>query len=246
MPDGHPLPASVLSPSSDRAIGNLDGGYPDDIIVFTDPSENHKSIAAYHPDLTKRWEHVEKLKKDHLGHYVYPRDVTGDGIDEIFVSALALDAAGKKLWDRFDVFFDNHDHADTFRFVDVTGDGRPELICPFSDVGLVILDALTGKIIWQRPAAHGQQGAGGNFLTDVPSPQIVVNGRFYSNGAAGSLSAQCFWFHPRGHLIRKWPSRPLSGNPDFVTGDWHGDGSQVLFWHKFKMNADGTGDLFFS
>ena len=227
------------------AIGNLDGGYPDDVIVFTDPGDNHKSIAAYHPNLTKRWEHVEKLKKDHLGHYVYPRDVTGDGIDEIFVSALALDARGNKLWDRFDVFFDNHDHADTFRFVDLTGDGRPELICPFSDVGLVILDALTGKILWQRPAAHAQQGEAGNFLTDVPGPQIVVNGRFYANGADGSLSAQCFWFHPRGNLIRKWPSRPLAGNPDFVQGDWRGDGSQVLFWHKFKLNADGTGDQFF-
>lgn len=227
------------------AIGNLDGGYPDDIVVFTDSGDNHKSIAAYDAKLAKRWEHIEKLKKDHLGHYVYPRDVTGDGIDEIFVSALALDAKGQKLWDRFDVFFDNHDHADTFRFVDLSGDGRPELVCPFSDVGLVILDALTGKILWQRPAAHGQQGEAGDFLSNAPRPQIVVNGRFYSNGADGSLSAQCFWFTPQGNPIRKWPSRPLGGNPDFVRGDWHGDGSEVLFWHKYRMKTDGTGDLFF-
>jgi hypothetical protein len=30
-----------------------------------------------------------------------------------------------------------------------------------------------------------------------------------------------------------------------VKGDWRGDGTTVLFWHKFKMNADGTGELYF-
>ncbi|MGH8019381.1 MAG: MATE family efflux transporter [Opitutaceae bacterium] len=36
------------------------------------------------------WKHTEEKLKDHLGHYVYPIDLDGDGIDEVVVSALVL------------------------------------------------------------------------------------------------------------------------------------------------------------
>jgi hypothetical protein len=83
------------------------------------------------------------------------------------------------------------------------------------------------------------------FLVGHPGPQIAVNGRYYSSGQSGGLSALVYWFDPHGNLLKTWPSRPLNGNPDFVKGDWRGDGTQVLFWHKFKMNTDGTGELYF-
>ena len=164
---------------------------------------------------------------------------------KIFASALALDSKGNKLWDRFDMFYDNHDHCDSLHFADLNGDGRLELICNLSDIGLVVSEPMTGKILWQHPAGHSQQAEVGKFLAGYPGQQIVVGARYYDGITSGGLSAQCHWFDNRGNLIRKWPSRPLYGNPNFVKGDWRGDGTTVLFWHKFKMNPDGTGELYF-
>ena len=31
----------------------------------------------------------------------------------------------------------------------------------------------------------------------------------------------------------------------FVQGDWRGDGREELFWYKFHMQRDGTGELWF-
>lgn len=37
----------------------------------------------------------------------------------------------------------------------------------------------------------------------------------------------------------------MNGNPDFVKGDWNGDGRDELFWYKFRMTPEGKGVLFF-
>jgi hypothetical protein len=37
----------------------------------------------------------------------------------------------------------------------------------------------------------------------------------------------------------------VTGNPNFVRGDWYGDGKKEFFWHKFKLEDDGTGTLYF-
>ena len=42
----------------------------------------------------------------------------------------------------------------------------------------------------------------------------------------------------------KWPGTPLNGNPDFVKGKWNGSKDQ-LFWYKFMINSQGSGELFF-
>ena len=37
----------------------------------------------------------------------------------------------------------------------------------------------------------------------------------------------------------------MSGNPDFVKGNWMGDGKDVLFWGRFRINGEGKGRLYF-
>lgn len=230
------------------AIARLKPGYPDNLVVFTD-SGGTISITAYDRELKQLWQHSEKRLKDHMGHYVYPIDVTKDGIDEIFVSHLSLDAQGKVRWSNLDTLYPiNHDHADSFRFGDIDGDGELEALCPQSDIGVAVYNVHTGKQLWRHDAAHTQQLSWGKFLAGVSSTQVVVNARYYGRnpGEPPGLSGQTHWFDAKGKLLLKWPkNNSLNGNPDFVKGDWRGDGKEELFWYKWHMTPEGRGELWF-
>jgi hypothetical protein len=228
------------------AIGRLRPGYPSHIVVLTDMGGTI-SVAAYDAELNQLWNHVESKKKDHLGHYVYPVDLDGDGVDEVVVGSLVLDANGREIWNRFDLFYDNHDHVDSYRFIDLDGDGRVEAVAAHSEVGVVAYRALTGELLWQNMAEHAQQIEVGDFLDGVPGPHVAIGARTYGNRQAGEpyLSAQVHWFDAKGNLLSKWPGNPLNGNPVFVKGDWRGDGKEELFWYKFRLTRAGKGELYF-
>lgn len=224
------------------AIARLESGYPRNIIVFAD-SGGTISITAYSSDLTILWSHVEARKKDNLGHYIYPVDLTDNGLDDIVVGALALDNQGNVLWDR--LCSDNHDHIDSMRFIDINGDGKQEIVAAYSDQGVQVLESSTGELIWQRPAHHTQQIEAGDFLTKVPQPQIAAGARIYNRLPGVYLSAQVYWYDKHGNLVLKWPSTPLNGNPDFVKGHWFGDERIQLFWYKFIIKNTGKGHFYF-
>ncbi|MCM3873968.1 MAG: hypothetical protein ND895_25045 [Pyrinomonadaceae bacterium] len=226
------------------AIAKLSGNYPSNILAFTD-SGGTISVTAYTGELKQLWQHVENREKDHLGHYVYAVDLNKDGIDEVVTSPpLVLDAAGRVLWNRFDVFDDNHDHCDSIRFYDLDNDGQLEFLAPHSEAGVVVFRSRDGAVMWRHAAEHSQQLEVGNFLRGMPGPHIAVNARTYGRSGEPGLSAQLHWFDAQGKLLSKWPANPLNGNPDFVKGDWKGDGSEELFWYKFKLTNEGKGVLY--
>ena len=231
------------------AVANLDGDdYPDQIIVFTDPGfwpghTGRITITAYTHDLELLWQHEEIKSKDHLGHSIYPVDLTGNGKDEVVVGSLVLNAEGDEIWNRFDLWYSNHDHLDACRFADLTGDGKKEMVAAMSEGGIVVYDALSGDILWQKMAGHSQQVEAGNFLAGVESPQVVVGARSYDH--AFGLGTQLHWFTPDGDLAGLWPEKAINGNPMFVKGDWYGNGDETLFWYKFKILENGKGVLYF-
>lgn len=229
------------------AVGNLDGGYPDEIVVFTDMG-GQINITAYDHELNKIWQHEEMKKKDHLGHYVYPVDLNGDNIDEVVAGSIVLDASGEEIWNRFDLIYDHHDHVDSYRFADLDGDGETEIVTAHSEFGTAAFEAMTGEMIWQDMAEHTQQIETGDFIDGIEAPQVAVGARTYGNRNIGEpyLWSQIQWYKPNGDLLLIWPEKPINGNPVFVKGDWDGDGEQDLFWHKFKMNEQGKGDFYFS
>lgn len=229
------------------AIANLaDGGYPSNVIAFTDMGDSI-NITAYDSQLKAVWRWGRALKKDHMGHYVYPFDADRDGKDEILAGFMLLDDDGSEIWDISGLFYDHHDHADSYAFADLDGDGTTEAIGVFSDAGPLALDLSSAEILWQNTAEHAQQVEAGHFLKGFTNPQAAVGARFYGNRSAGEayLWAQVHWFDGQGALIKKWPANPLTGNPVFVKGDWRGDGKEVLFWYKFYMNDQGRGIFHF-
>jgi outer membrane protein assembly factor BamB len=222
------------------AIAKLHPGYPDSLIVYTD-SGGTVSVNAYGPTLALLWSYSHPRLKDYHGHYIYPVDINGDGIDEVYVSHVMLDAQGHEVWNNYAEFPDNHDHVDSARFVDLNGDGKLQIIAGQSDVGTVLYDATTGKRLWQRFANHNQKVEGGPYRADIPGPVIVASSRFY----VGGLGALLRWYDPQGHRIDIWPKNPIPGNPNFSKGDFKGDGKNALFWQRFRIEADGTGTIAF-
>ena len=228
------------------AIAKLTKDAPNELAVFTDYGGT-MTVSAYNANLQQLWLHTEHRKKDNLGHYIYPVDLNNDGVDEVLVGSLLLDAHGKEIWNRFDLLPDNHDHADSYKLGDVNGDGKLDIVTANSETGIFIYEAMMGKIIWQQVAEHTQQIQVGNFLKNAPSPQVVAGGRVYGNRQIGEpyLSSQLYWFGNTGTLLSKWPGQPINGNPDFVKGDWRGDSKEELFWYKFCLNDQGKGELYF-
>jgi hypothetical protein len=228
------------------AIGKLTNGRPNEIIVFTDMGGTI-NVNAYNATLRPLWQHTERRLKDHLGHYIYPVDLNGDGIDEVLIGPMLLDASGRVIWDRFDLFFDNHDHPDNYKFFDIDHDGNLDIISAHSETGVFVFEGMTGKILWQETAEHSQQIEVGHFLDNASGPHVVVGARTYGNREAGEpyLSSQLYLFDNTGQRVGRWPGKPLNGNPDFVRGNWRGDGRDELFWFKFRINGRGAGEFFF-
>ena len=256
------------------------------------------TLTAYDKDLNLLWQHAEHRDKDYFGHYIYPWDVNGDGVDEVVISHLCLDANGKEVWNNSKYFAKNNDHMDAMEFFDMNGDGKPELLVGQSDVGTLAYNAQTGAMLWQNISDHSQQVTAGYILGDSKTPQVVTNGRVYgparpaglqpaaqpglrpaaaqagapgAPGAAagarpgggggfrggpatppgeigvggGGLGAWLYWFDNQGRLLETWPAHPLNGNPNFVRGDWYGNGKRTYFWFRYKLEPDGNATLFF-
>lgn len=226
------------------AIGHLAKGYPNNILVYTDDGKG-ASVTAYSSTLKLLWQHKENVLKDRMGHYVYPIDLTHDEIDEIVWGAMVMGADGKVIWSKVPLFYDNHDHMDSYKWVDLDNDDNLDLVACASELGVIAYESLTGNIMWQHPCEHAQQIQTGKFLRDYEDPQVVCNARFYGNAGEPSLSAQVRFFDNRGRFISQYPANPLNGNPDFVKGDWRGNGQPELFWYKFKFTGSGRGIQYF-
>ncbi|PTQ94095.1 hypothetical protein C8P68_107160 [Mucilaginibacter yixingensis] len=229
------------------AIAKLTKGAPNEIAVFTDMGGTINTT-LYDSNLKLLWQHTEKRQKDNQGHYIYPLDIDGDGIDEILVGSELLDAKGKEIWNRFDLVNDNHDHADSYKLIDMDHDGKLDIVISNSETGVYAIKGMTKEIIWQNVAEHSQQLDVGDFLKGVPGPQTVIGGRTYGNRNAGEpyLGSQLYWFDNQGNLVNMWPHGfPINGNPNFVSGNWKGDGKRQVFWYKWKLNDKGEGELYF-
>lgn len=226
------------------AVANTDGKYPSSLLLYSDCGV-FMTYGIYDKELKEQWRHEVKTRKDHLGHYFYAHDFDKDGIDEIVGGWRVIDAKGNIIWSRLEDIYDNHDHVDSYRFEDMNCDGVDDIVIAACDLGAQVRDAFTGELMSIAPAEHTQQIGAGYFLDGYDKPQLAAGARIYRNRRSGDpyILSQIQWIDSEGKLIGRWPYNGLNGNPDIMSGDFYGDGSEVCFWNRFLMQRDGRGKL---
>ena len=225
------------------AVANTDGKYPASILLYSDCG-NFQTYGIYDKECKEVWRHEVYKKKDHLGHYFYAHDFDKDGIDEIVGGWRVVDAKGNILWSRLEDIYDNHDHADSYRFADMDGDGTDEVVIGACELGLEVRDAFTGELKSIAMAEHLQQFEVGPFLKGYKLPTVAAGARLYRNRSVDPyLLSQIYWIDAKGNQLFRWPASGLNGNPDIRRGDFFGNGKDVCFWNRFIMQPDGKGKL---
>lgn len=109
------------------------------------------------------------------GHNPLVVDVNGDGIDEIVASNTLLDARdGRIIWD-----LGLEDHADDIQYFTLEPGIQPNRIyISHGEAGLLVVDPITGNLLFRGHLGHVQRHGVGNFVKDMPGKQLIVHLRW--------------------------------------------------------------------
>lgn len=165
--------ANGWSPADPRVLRHSDGR--------PDSPKGGVQIIAYRPDGTISW-HYKHAQKDYRGggHEFRAHDLDGDGWDEIIHSAngglVVLNRDGTERWRKDGLGV----HSDWIPIVDVTGDGRLDIVVQQGGATgfIYIFDAQTGSEHSRTPdvlQSQIQNLAQGNFRPGMPGRQIALS-----------------------------------------------------------------------
>ncbi|GAB4004955.1 hypothetical protein GCM10029992_51410 [Glycomyces albus] len=200
------------------------------------------------------WSH-----QGNTGHYPWPYDFDGDGLEEIMIGYDMVDSDGDILWT-----YNSDGHADTMWMADLTGDGQVEVV--LGGDAAIAFDASTGQQIWRQdgivetqnimvgdfiPELEGleslgldridrsAQGYDGLFLLDE-NGEFVWQEERETRGCWGTIPEPIHnWAGDGGDLIMSWnrgcgePTTIMNGNGDVISEL----DSAARLWH-----ADFCGD----
>ncbi|HRU06535.1 MAG TPA: hypothetical protein P5137_12265 [Candidatus Brocadiia bacterium] len=179
--------------------------------------DRYTNIWAYDSRLRLLW-----TRALNTGHYPRAGDINGDGREEVMAGYSMLSADGETLWtvpgsDPLRNYYPGPEHADSLwigRF-DGTAGGPVRVAMAASDMGFLLLDAVTGRLLVQDKCGHAQHLAIAPFRRDLPGCQFIVG---------------CFWGNPGimtvyDHEGRKLRQKEIPPLGLVVPLDWTGDGT---------------------
>jgi hypothetical protein len=205
--DAKPRPYELYSGDS-IVFASLTGPGRRDFLL----KDRYHNVWAYSRDLALLWKGAEET-----GHYPYPFDVDGDGLDELFIGHGMWDHTGRQLWSRAR---DLQDHVDAVAVGNFTADPKaaPRVYWSSSDEAFLMLD-LKGEILRRHRVGHTQTAAIGKFRDDVPGLQYVTT-NFWKNPGIMSL------FDAEGNLLQQ--AEPIHSGSVTLPVNWRGDGQELV------------------
>lgn len=146
------------------AFADLTGsGYPDCLLL----KDRYKNIWAYDKDLRLLWHWAGKT-----GHYPYPKDIDGDGRDEVMIGHALLDDDGTELWHT--PYEDHSDNVLLMNLDDGSGALVQRSIIAGSDAGLITLDA-DGTEVSRFHIGHAQSMCIANLIPERSGLEYMCN-----------------------------------------------------------------------
>ena len=143
-------------------------------------------VIAFDHALRQVWERHDFPQ---AGHTPICYDVDGDGLDELLIGSVCVNADTSIRW----ALPLAKTHADRRTICDVNGDGRMEQVLAFEAEGVVV-STLDGHLLWTHPVDHCGEACVGKFLADRPGLQIFANNenwRVDTNDAVASYMLDC-------------------------------------------------------
>jgi hypothetical protein len=216
------------------AVGNLTGTADGATVLMFNGQflGDLQQADAYDADLNHLWSYSAH-GSDKLGHFIYSYDLDGDRCEETFVSGAMIRPDGSVGWERQDL---RGDHADSLRLGDFRLDGKVEVACSWSGLGVYVLDAATGATLWHDPTNHAQQLEVADVRPDVPGLEAIVGDRFY----LPDLRAKLLIYSADGRRLSETPSVAIAGNPNLGVLEWDGNPGSEIAWAN--MILDGRGE----
>ncbi|HLJ18277.1 MAG TPA: hypothetical protein VKV15_27550 [Bryobacteraceae bacterium] len=151
------------------------------------------------------------------GHYPYPMDINGDGLDELLIGYSLWDHTGHRLWSHDSEI---HDHADGIMMGNLSADPKaePRVYASCSDEGFMMFD-IHGKILKHIRVGHNQSPSVGKYRMDIPGLQYIsVN--FWKNPGIVTL------FDSDGNMLAQ--DEPIHSGSVMLPVNWRGDGQEFV------------------
>lgn len=149
------------------------------------------------------------------GHYLFPWDINGDGLDEFAIGYSLWEHDGRQLWSHDN---DLRDHADGIVIANLSPDPKavPRVYASGSDEGFIMFD-IHGNILKHVRVGHNQSPSVAKYRMDVPGLQyITVN--YWRNPGIVTL------FDWDGNILAQ--AEPIHTGSPMLAVNWRGDGQE--------------------